>query len=96
MADRSQLLGVAFSSKGASSRRIALWAGVREKETVLEIGNSFKENLRMELSDKDIGEMLFHDFESGNKSYAVIANTGKKERKAVKVASTSVPTPTVS
>ena len=75
------ILGVAFSSKGTNTRRIAMWIDVREKETVLAIGNAFKNNLRMELSDKDIGEMLFHDFESGNKSFAVIANTGKKERK---------------
>ena len=75
------VMGVAYSSKGTNTRRIAMWIDVREKDTVLAIGNAFKNNLRIELSDKDIGEMLFHDFESGNKSYAVIANTGKKERK---------------
>jgi hypothetical protein len=75
------VMGVAYSSKGTNTRRIAMWIDVREKESVLAIGNAFKNNLRIELSDKDIGEMLFHDFESGNKSYAVIANTGKKERK---------------
>ena len=79
-----EILGVAFSGKGQHSRRIALWTGVREKDQVLEIGNALKETLRMELSDKDIGEMLFHDFESGNKAYAVIANTGKKDRRPLK------------
>lgn len=75
------VVGVAYSSKGTNTRRIAMWIDVREKDTVLAIGNAFKDNLRTELSDKDIGEMLFHDFESGNKSFAVIANTGKKDRK---------------
>ena len=89
MAERANLLGVALSSKGSNSRRIALWAGTRDKDTVLAVGNAFKENLRLELSDKDIGEMLFHDFESGNKAYAVIANTGKKDRKVSSKASSS-------
>lgn len=74
-----EVLGVAFSGKGPHSRRVALWAGVRDKSRVLEIGQALKENLRLELTDKDIGEMLFHDFESGNKSFAVIANSAKKK-----------------
>ena len=57
---------------------MALWTGLRDKDRVLEIGQALKENLRLELTDKDIGEMLFHDFESGNKSFAVLANSAKK------------------
>jgi hypothetical protein len=79
-----QILGVAFSGKGQHNKRISVWVGIREKERVLEIGNAVKENLRIELTDKDIGEMLFHDFESGNKSYAVIANSAKTKRGALK------------
>lgn len=77
-----EILGVAFSGKGQHSRRVSLWVGIREKDRVLQLGNAFKENLRIELTDKDIGEMLFHDFESGNKSFAVIANSAKKDRKS--------------
>lgn len=83
-ASESEILGVALSGRGPHSRRISLWTGIREKDRVLEIGNSLKENLRSELTDKDIGEMLFHDFESNNKSFAVIGNTGKKDRKVLK------------
>ena len=75
-----EIVGVAFSGKGQHNKRISVWLGVRDKERVLSIGNLIKENLRMELSDKDIGEMLFHDFESGNKSFAVIANSAKTKR----------------
>lgn len=78
---KAHVLGVALSSKGAHSRRVAVWLDTRSKEDVLTIGNAIKDNLRLELTDKDIGEMLFHDFESGDKSYCVIANTGKKDRK---------------
>ncbi len=74
----SEVLGIAFSGKGQHNKRISVWIGVRDKDRVLDIGNAVKENLRIELSDKDIGEMLFHDFESGNKSFAVIANSAKK------------------
>jgi hypothetical protein len=76
--ESGELLGVAFSGKGHHNKRISVWLGVRDKDRVLEIGSALKENLRMELTDKDIGEMLFHDFESGNKSYAVIANSAKR------------------
>jgi hypothetical protein len=79
--DDLEILGVAFSGKGPHSRRIAVWTGIREKERVLQIGHAIKETLRVELTDKDIGEMLFHDFESGNKSFAVIANSAKRERR---------------
>lgn len=78
---KKHVLGVALSSKGSHSRRVAVWLDTRNKEEVLAIGNAIKDNLRLELTDKDIGEMLFHDFESGEKSFCVIANTGKKDRK---------------
>jgi hypothetical protein len=78
---RSHVLGVALSSKGQHSRRVAVWLDTKEKDEVLKIGNSIKDNFRIELTDKDIGEMLFHEFESGNKNFCVIANTGKKDRK---------------
>ena len=80
-----KILGAAYSGKGQHSRRVAVWLCTREKEEVLQIGNAIKDNLRTELSDKDIGEMLFHDFDSGNKAFAVIANTGKRRTKTTAV-----------
>lgn len=76
--DSDEVLGVAFSGKGQHNKRVSVWVGVREKNRVLDIGNAIKKNLQIELTDKDIGEMLFHDFESGNKSFAVIANSARK------------------
>ena len=79
LVEAREILGVAFSGKGQHSRRVSVWTGLREKSRVLDMGNALKENLRIELTDKDIGEMLFHDFESGNKAFAVIANSGKRK-----------------
>lgn len=75
------ILGVAYSGKGSHSKRVSVWLASSDKESVLATGNAVKNQLRGELSDKDIGEMLFHDFGSENKSFAVIANTGKTQRK---------------
>jgi hypothetical protein len=86
-AESQEILGVAFSGKGQHNKRVSVWVGVRDKDRVLEIGNAVKENLRIELTDKDIGEMLFHDFESGNKAFAVIANSAKK--RALKASKTN-------
>ena len=75
------VLGVAYSGKGQHSRRVSVWTRTSDSD-VLETGDAIKNNLRAsELSDKDIGEMLYHDFASGNKSFSVIANTGKAPRR---------------
>ena len=79
------VLGVALSVKGTQNKRISVWIDTRDKPVVIKIGNCIKNNFRIELTDKDIGEMIFHDFETGNKSYCVIANTGKKDRKVKKM-----------
>ena len=74
------VLGVAYSGKGQHSKRVSVWLDSNEKESVLQVGNAVKDQLRNDVTDKDIGEMLFHDFVSGNKAHAVIANTGKRVR----------------
>ena len=71
------VLGVAYSGKPGSAKKLSVWTSIRDAESVMAIGNKFKDTLQMILPDKDLGEIAFNDFTSGDKYAFAIGNKKK-------------------
>ena len=71
------VVGIAYSSRpGSVGRKLSLWTSVRDEESVMLIGEKFRDVLQAILPGKDLGEISFQDFLADNKyAYGI----GKKK-----------------
>ena len=70
------VVGLAYSGKPGSAKKLSLWTSIRGQEEAMAVGNRFRDVLQGLLPDRDLGEIAFNDFTSGDKYAFTI---GKKK-----------------